>query len=156
MPSWARPGRQPNTSSRPAADGIRPRTMCSSVVLPEPLGPMTATMPPAGTRKLACAQINWPSRTALTSSNVRTGGVAASSDRDTERLPQSDELRVLPILERRLPGRHRLGDVDDGHTGLFGGRTDLFGDRALGLCVVDQDVDLLAGQLLEERRDVSR
>ena len=59
-------------------------------------------------------------------------------------------------LKRGLPGRYGLGDVDDRHPGLFGGRTDLLGDRTLGLGVVDQDVDLPAGQRGAECVDVAR
>src|SRR5271166_3228331 len=140
------PGWRPNTSSWPPAAGIRPRTMCSRVVLPDPLGPMTATMPPAGTVKLACDQMSRPPRTALTSVNASAAGVAGSSDSDTERLAQRGQLGALPALERVLPGRHSLGHVDDGHPGPLSGRPDLLGDRALGLGVVDQDVDLPAGQ----------
>src|ERR1700751_3571131 len=108
MLSLAWPGRRPNTSSWPVAAGIRPRTMCSRVVLPDPLGPMTATTPPAGTVKVAWDQMSRPPRAALTSVNASAAVLTASSDSDTERLPQRDELGVLPALERGLAGWHRL------------------------------------------------
>src|SRR6516164_6179628 len=123
------PGRRPKTSSRPLAAGIKPRTMCSRVVLPAPLGPMTTTTPPAGTAKLACDQMSRPARTALTSVNASAGTVATGSDGDTERLTQRDELTVLPGHKRCLAGWHGLGDVHDGDSGLFGNRTDLLRDR---------------------------
>src|SRR6516162_6815914 len=156
MPSLTSPGRRPNTSSRPLADGIRPRTMCKRVVLPDPLGPITATTPPAGTVKVACDQMGRPPRTALTSVNASAGGAAATSGSDTECLPQGDELGVLPALKRGLPGRHGLGHVHDGHPGLLGGRTDLLWDRTLGLRVVDQDVDLVASERGAEGVEVRR
>src|SRR5271157_1780347 len=156
MLSLARPGRRPKTSSWPLAAGTRPRTMCNRVVLPEPLGPMTATRRPAGTVKVACDQMSRLPRIALTLVKASAGGVTASSERDTEGLPQREELGVLPAFKRGLPGRNGLGHVDDGHPRLFGSRTDLRGDRTLGLRVVDQDVDMPAGQRGAERVDVCR
>src|SRR5215469_13232426 len=154
MVSLAWPGRLPNTSRQPLAAGIRPRTMCSKVVLPAPLGPMTATTPPAGTVKLACDQMSLPARTALTSVNARAGELAGSH-RDTERPTQRDELTILPGLERCLARRHGLGDIDDGDSGLVGDRTDLLRDRPLGLGVIDQDVDTSAAQQGAKRVEVS-
>src|SRR5205807_4939756 len=133
-----------------------PRTMCSRVVLPEPLGPMTTTTPPAGTVKLACDQIGLPARTALTSVNAKAAEPEGSLDSDTERLTQRDELTVLPRLERCLTGRDGLGDIDDGESGLIGDRTDLLRDRPLGLGVIDQHVDVSAAQQGPERVEVSR
>src|SRR5947209_7096609 len=120
--------------------------MCNRVVLPDPFGPMIATTPPAGTVKVPCDQVSRPPRTALTPVNSSAGASKAYSDGGTERLPQCDKLSVLPALKRGLPRWDGLSHVDDGHPGLFGGRTDLRRDRALGLGVVDQDVDTSASQ----------
>src|SRR5947209_168659 len=155
MLSLASPGRRPNTCSWPRATGTRPRIMCSRVVLPDPLGPMTATMPPAGTVKVACDQMGRPPRTALTSVSSSARDVVASSDSDIERLPQCDELTVLPCLERGLPGRHGLGHGDDGYARPFGGRPELVRDGALRLGVVDQDVHAPATERGAEGIDVS-
>jgi len=58
--------------------------MCNRVVLPDPLGPMTATIPPGGTEKVPCDQMSRPPRTALTSLRASAAVVVASSDTDTE------------------------------------------------------------------------
>src|ERR1700712_454478 len=150
MEALSSPAGRPNTSSLPEAAGRRPRTIWSSVVLPAPLAPMTATIPPAGTSKLACDQMRRPPRTALTSSNVSAASTVRSSDCDTEGLGQRGQLLDLPALEGRLARRHRLGDLDDWDTALLGRTAKLLGYRTLGLSVVDQHVDLVVGQHTEE------
>src|SRR4051812_37504699 len=144
MPSLSAPGSRPKTHTSPDAAGTRPRIMCRRVVLPAPLAPINATMPPAGTSKGGPDQIKRPPRTAPTAVNVSAVQSLSALDRDTQGLRQSRELSVLPRLERGLSGRHGLGDVDDGHAGLLGRGANLLGDGALGLGVVDQHVDLPA------------
>src|SRR6476646_10733492 len=157
MSPVAAPGGLPSTRISPEAVGIIPSTACNSVVLPEPLDPMTAMMPPDGTSKVPSDQISRPPRTTLTSSKDSAGaaGAAASSGGDTERLGQRFELVHLPSLERIGPGRHSFGDLDDGNTRCLGGAADLFGHRALGLGVVDQHVDALGAEQSEERVEVA-
>ena len=138
-----------------------PRIICSRVVLPDPLAPITATMPPAGTSKV---RLRPDHSTGPNCADVveRQRRVAQLTIRaaDTERLRQGVELGDLPAHEARLSWRDGLGHVDDGHPGLLGGRADLFGDRALGLRVVDQHVDLptrqAAAESLEYRPEMDR
>src|SRR6187401_3186760 len=113
MPSLSSPGLRPKTRTSPDAGGTRPRIMCRSVVLPAPLAPIKATMPPAGTSKVASDQINRRPRTALTSVNASATESCSDLGRDTQRLRQVGELAVLPRLERSLSGRDGLRDVDD-------------------------------------------
>src|ERR1700712_1021547 len=143
MPSLSAPGWRPNTRTCPDAAGTSPRITCNRVVLPAPLAPINATMPPAGASKVASDQINLRPRPALTSVNASAAQSASVLDRDTQGVRQGGELSLLPRLERGLSGWDGLGDVDDGHAGLLGRGANLLGDRALGLGVVDQDVDLL-------------
>src|SRR6478609_338551 len=118
MASLLAPGRPPSTCTDPDATGSRPSTTCSSVDLPEPLDPITATMPPAGMAKVPSDQISRPPRTTLTSSKT-----SASSDTglvDTKSLGKSGELIHLPSLERRRARCHRFGDIDHRNTGALG------------------------------------
>ena len=52
MRARAARGSRPSTRRRPEATGTSPARADSSVDLPDPLGPMTATTPTAGTRKV--------------------------------------------------------------------------------------------------------
>ena len=91
--TWARsaldsePSSWPCTRTRPAVAWSRPPARLSSVDLPEPEGPMTATISPGWTREVQPAQ------------GVH-GGVAAAVD-----------AADVDDLERRLPGRGGGGQV---------------------------------------------
>src|SRR5690348_4668921 len=103
---------------------------------------MIATMPPAGTSNVPSDQTRRPPRTTLTPSNSSAAGSALRSGGDTECLGECRELSDLPLRERVLPWWHRLGDIHYRNSCLLGRGTDLLGDRALGLGVVDQHISL--------------
>src|ERR1700744_496844 len=121
------PGRRPKTRSCPDVTGTKPRIIWSRVVLPDPLAPMTATMPPAGTSKEGCDQISRPPRTALTSQNRSAVRSAWTSQRDPERLRQLSELGVLPARKCRLVLWNGLRNGYHRDIGSLGGGADLVG-----------------------------
>lgn len=60
MRSLCSPGAPPSTRTEPEAAGNRPSTTCSIVDLPDPLEPISATMPPVGISKVPSDQISRP------------------------------------------------------------------------------------------------
>ena len=97
----------------PEATGIRPSTTCSSVVLPEPLDPITAVMPPAGTSKVPSDQISRPPRTTLTSSKDSAGSASELDQTVTpSALASAVSWSTCQASNESAPGRHRFGDFD--------------------------------------------
>src|SRR6516162_4419735 len=92
----------PSTRTRPAVGESRPATMLSSVDLPQPLGPTTATNAPAGT-------VNDTSRNAQygPASGVANSRVTPSSSIIIEPLPM---LRYAPTDEQSARGPHCVRD----------------------------------------------
>src|SRR5436190_23197180 len=72
-------GCPPSTVTLPLAMGTSPRSTSSSVVLPEPFGPMTPTTAPTGTSKVPSDQIVRPPRATVTPRSDTAGGVGADT-----------------------------------------------------------------------------
>ena len=110
-----RPGAAPRRAprARPTAAGSRPSSISSSVVLPEPFGPMTPTIDAGrdGERALGPDRARRRARPRRRRARARVGH-APSAVREVAELARPASRRSVPNS-----GRHGLGHVDDGHVG---------------------------------------
>ena len=79
-----------------------PSTISSSVVLPDPFGPMTPTMAPAGIENVPSDQTDPAVRgPRSTSSSTSAGSPRLARSRHTQAVAQPAELVDLPVHEAR-------------------------------------------------------
>src|SRR5262249_12432959 len=128
--------RSPAKAIEPLSGADMPAMMLNSVVLPAPLGPMTAKIEPCATRRLTLSTASRPRKRLLTASMDRRAVMRAVPLRRayrrataTRRLatpsrPQADRVRKRPAWRRVRPGRARSRFPAWSRTGRSGECTD--------------------------------
>ena len=129
-------GVDPSTVTSPSAGLRRPSRIWSSVVLPDPFGPMTITTAPRGHAEGALR----PHSAAASHDTARRRARPRRSSSHLTAFAEPVSWLDLPRDERGV-GRRGLGDLDDRHAGGLGRRPQLRRHRALGLRVEHEDVD---------------
>ncbi len=156
MRALARPAGWPSTKTLPEAGRRSPSITFSSVLLPAPFGPRTATSSPSSMEKLTSLRMVRPPRSTRKPSAETTGvecgpGIGRAAALLTSRLRQGHadfvELAQHPGLVG-LSRRHGLGHSDHGNPRGLRVLLRLGGDVGNGLLVVDEDADLLSLDLV--------
>src|SRR5271170_601597 len=129
----------------PPSDLIKPRISLSSVLLPAPLGPSTATNSPRLISRLKSSSIFRPPSSMVTFLSVITGSSVMRSA--LECLLQVIQLVEHPCLVR-FTGRHGFPNRHNRNVKRFGFILHVCRDGRDGLVVKNQYFDLLVGDLI--------
>src|SRR5512135_744431 len=112
MPGLPRRGAAPSTSTEPVVSAVSPSATRRSDVLPEPLGPRTATKLPCSNVSDSSRHTSWPPYARVARSKRMAGAVTISATL-LQRGFELVHLGQLPLDERVVLRRHGLGDADD-------------------------------------------
>src|SRR5579871_811411 len=135
------------TETVPAAGRSSPSSRSSSVDLPDPFGPSTATNSPFSMAMVASCQTGRPARVAVTPRNstarplLLLSATALPAGRIVQGLDETAQLGDLPLLEARACRVEGLGHRGDRDAATAGDCVDPLNVGRGVLAVVDPDLD---------------